>query len=112
AAARARDGLTQQLQALRSELEQQRQASNAALAEVAVWAEWGGLGSGEDAASVGAASQRLQMELDATRQQYTRERAAWHAELNRLREENNQLRRWLGSKGIQFLQVPTNPNPS
>src|SRR5262249_45829923 len=99
AAVGARDELTRQVEAYRTELDKDRRAEEARRADAAVWAAWGGQKSPDE---VDPRMARIwQQQLEAARQVFARERAVWLAEMNRLRQENNQLRQWLSKQGVQ-----------
>jgi chromosome segregation ATPase len=113
-----RQRLTEQVRALEAELEKQHEAAAMALHQAletacsdASWRLSGGYAPVEEQAAPAAAQQqRWQEQVQALQQEFARERAVLQNELQRLWQENNQLRQWLGSCGVQFLQVPVPPN--
>jgi hypothetical protein len=114
-----RQELAEQVRVLHAELEKQRQATATALQHAletactdASWRLSGGYAPVEDASTAAAQQQqqqRMQQQVEAMQQDFAREKAALQNELQRLWQENNQLRQWLGSCGVQFMQVPAPP---
>jgi chromosome segregation ATPase len=108
-----RQQLIQHIRALQAEVEKQRQAAAGANQATVATTAVAVAGQGEHgSAEAGAQLQRWQQHLDAVQQEFAKERAMLQHEVNRLWQENNQLRQWLGSCGVQFLNVSaprTNP---
>jgi chromosome segregation ATPase len=113
-----RDQLAAQIQALRAELEQLhggadlvlQKALEGACADAA--SPFPEFGSGHGFGGGSADAQHWRGQLEAALHDFNRERGALQQQLQRLWQENNQMRQLLASRGIHLMPVSMNPNPS
>jgi chromosome segregation ATPase len=105
--ARARNELAQQVQTLQAEVEQLRQAPPAApqpAPDPATIDPWAALVEHAEAARAVTDAMAWQQLHDA-RREFAKQRTALEGELARIRQENAQMRRLLGTQGIQMMPV-------